>query len=140
MPLHPSQPQPQPNPQRLSILLVEDDATIAEVICGLLQVRGHQVRHVVHGLAALAEMSAHSFDIALLDLDLPGLNGLELAQQLRSLGYRLPMLAVTARADADACEQAMEHGFNGFLRKPVTGEMLDESISAALMAAQKGAP
>ncbi|MGN0863454.1 MAG: two-component regulator propeller domain-containing protein [Stenotrophomonas koreensis] len=128
-----------PSLQGLSILLVEDDLTVAEVICGLLQVRQHRVRHVGHGLAALAELAAQSFDIALLDLDLPGLDGIKLAGQLRAMGYRLPLLAVTARADAEACEQAMAHGFNGFLRKPVTGQMLEEAIAAAIIAAGQAA-
>lgn len=124
--------------QGLSVLLVEDDLTIAEVIRGLLQVRGHRVQHVGHGLAALSELSAQGFDIALLDLDLPGIDGLQLASQLRAMGHQLPLLAVTARADAEAAEQAMASGFNGFLRKPVTGQMLDAAINAAMAAAQSG--
>ena len=118
--------------QGLSILLVEDEATIAEVIVGLLQVRGHRVRHVGHALAALGELAGDSFDIALLDLDLPGLDGLSLAGQLRAMGHALPLLAVTARADAEAHELAMASGFNGFLRKPVTGQLLDAAIAGAI--------
>ena len=126
--------------QRLSILLVEDEQTIAEVIGGLLEVRGHRVEHVGHGLAALSALGGQAFDIALLDLDLPGIDGVQLAAQLRAMGYRLPLLAVTARADAEAAEQAMASGFNGFLRKPVTGQMLDTAISEAMAAVQSGPP
>ena len=64
------------------------------------------------------------FDAALLDLDLPGMDGLALARQLRAQGFARPLIAVTARADADAEPQAMAAGFDGFLRKPVTGAML----------------
>ena len=119
--------------QGLSILLVEDEATIAEVIVGLLQVRGHQVVHAGHALAALGALAGNRFDIALLDLDLPGLDGLALASQLRGMGHELPLLAVTARADADAQAQAQASGFNGFLRKPVTGQLLDTAIRAAMV-------
>lgn len=108
----------------LSLLLVEDDPTVAEVIAGLLKAQGHRIKHVAHGLAALAEVTTGSFDAALLDLDLPGLDGLSLAQQLRHQGYTRPLLAITARADADAEPQARAAGFQGFLRKPVTGAML----------------
>ena len=114
----------------LRILLVEDDATIAEVIAGLLRMQGHTVTHAAHGLAALTETSAQHFDLALLDLDLPGLDGLALARQLRVFGYDMPLIAVTARADADAEPQAREAGFDGFLRKPATGQMLAEAIDA----------
>jgi signal transduction histidine kinase/CheY-like chemotaxis protein/streptogramin lyase len=116
----------------LRILLVEDDPTVAEVIASLLRARGHHVAHVAHGLAALAKTAANVFDIALLDLDLPGLDGLALARQLRAQAFTAPLLAVTARADADAETLARAAGFDGFLRKPVTGEMLAEAIAGVL--------
>ncbi len=114
----------------LSLLLVEDDPTVARVIAGLLRTLGHEVVHVPHGLAALAELDAAMFDMALLDLDLPGINGLALARQLRARGFKAPLLAVTARADAEAEALAREAGFDGFLRKPVTGAMLAGAIDA----------
>ena len=116
----------------LRILLVEDDATVAEVITGLLQVRGHQVSHAMHGLAALAEIAGNAFDVALLDLDLPGLDGLALARQLRAQGFTSPLLAVTARSDTQAEAQAFDAGFDAFLRKPVSGESLVEAIAVAM--------
>jgi CheY-like chemotaxis protein len=118
--------------QPLRILLVEDDPTVAEVIASLLRARGHHVTHVAHGLAALAQTATHAFDIALLDLDLPGLDGLALARQLRAQGFTTPLVVVTARADAEAETLARAAGFDGFLRKPVTGEMLASAIADAL--------
>ena len=115
----------------LHILLVEDDATVADVITGLLRARGHHVSHVAHGLAALTQVASSRYDIALLDLDLPGLDGLALARQLRAQGFTAPLLAVTARADAEAETLAQDAGFEGFLRKPVTGNLLAEAIRAA---------
>ena len=88
--------------------------------------------HAAHGLAALADVSVARFDLALLDLDLPGMDGLALARQLRAQGFAQPLLAVTARADADAERLAREAGFDGFLRKPVTGQMLASAIESAL--------
>ncbi|QQK68768.1 response regulator [Xanthomonas citri] len=117
-------------PQR--ILLVEDDPTIAEVIVGLLQAQGHSVVHAPHGLAALTEAADNTFDLALLDLDLPGLDGFALARQLRVFGYDMPLIAVTARADEVAEPSAQEAGFDAFLRKPLTGDMLADSIAEAL--------
>src|SRR5690606_38632208 len=70
----------------LQLLLVEDDPTVAEVVAGLLRAQGHDVVHAAHGLAALSEAAAHGFDLALLDLDLPGLDGFDLARQLRTGG------------------------------------------------------
>ncbi|MCD7100037.1 hybrid sensor histidine kinase/response regulator [Stenotrophomonas sp. MMGLT7] len=118
------------------LLLVEDDATVAQVICGLLRARGHEVVHVAHGLAALAEAGAERFDAVLCDLDLPGMDGLALARQLRAQGRRLPMVAVTARSDGDAERQALDAGFDAFVRKPVTGAMLAQALEAASAARQ----
>ena len=141
LPLPPAQPPPAPpavpTPPRpgatvqgggLRLLLVEDDATVAEVLTGLLQSLGHEVIHVPHGLAALSEASAATFDMALLDLDLPGINGLALAGQLRAGGFAAPLLAITARADAEAEPLARSAGFDGFLRKPVTRAVLGHEI------------
>ena len=126
--------------QALRILLVEDDPTVADVISHLLHARGHEVVHVLHGLAALSEVAAQSFDVGLLDLDLPLLDGLALARQLRELGCSFPLIAVTARSDADAERQALAAGFDGFLRKPVTGEMLAAAIGAACAQASQEHP
>jgi signal transduction histidine kinase/ligand-binding sensor domain-containing protein/CheY-like chemotaxis protein len=117
---------------RLDLLLVEDDPTVAEVICSLLRAQGHRVAHAPHGLAALGDVAVAHFDLAMLDLDLPGMDGMALARQLRSQGFQSPLLAVTARADPHAEHQAREAGFDGFLRKPVTGAMLAEAIEDLL--------
>jgi CheY-like chemotaxis protein len=109
---------------------------VADVISGLLIGRGHRVVHAAHGLAALSEAVDGGFDVALLDLDLPGLDGFALASQLRRLGHGFPLLAVTARADGDAERQAQIAGFDGFLRKPVTADMLIDAIAAACATAR----
>ncbi|GAA5005083.1 ATP-binding protein [Lysobacter lycopersici] len=115
----------------LRLLLVEDDPTVAEVVVGLLRAQGHEVVHALHGLAALTEVASGNFDAGLLDLDLPGLDGLALARALRAQGFAKPLIAVTARADGDAEPAARAAGFDGFLRKPVTGAMLADAISEA---------
>ncbi|MDQ3228818.1 MAG: ATP-binding protein [Pseudomonadota bacterium] len=114
----------------LQILLVEDDPTVADVIAGLLGQRGHHVTHAAHGLAALVEVARTRFDVGLLDLDLPGMDGLALARHLRAQGFTAPLLAVTARSDADAESQSDAAGFDGFLRKPVTGATLMAAVEA----------
>lgn len=116
------------------LLLVEDDPTVAEVIRGLLEARGHQVVWAAHSLEALARLESDRFDLALVDLDLPGLSGIELAELLRAQGRRLPLLAITARADAQAQVEAGAAGMDGFLRKPLTGDMLSEAIETTITA------
>jgi signal transduction histidine kinase/ActR/RegA family two-component response regulator len=136
LPLLPSRTPPPAMPvtavDGLRLLLVEDDATVADVLRGLLQAQGHRVVHALHGLAALSEAASQAFDAALLDLDLPGMDGLSLAKALRAQGYAGPLLAVTARSDASAEQETRAAGFDGFLRKPVTGLMLADALLACL--------
>lgn len=121
------------------VLLVEDDPTVAEVLTGLLQQQGHRVVHAAHGLAAMTEAAVGRFDAAFVDLDLPGIDGCALAEQLRAGGFAAPMIAITARADAQAESQARAAGFAEFLRKPTTGERLEGALRRAL-AATEAAP
>ena len=116
-------------PSNLAISVIEE--THAEVIAGLLRVRGHEVVHVLHGLGALSEIATDGFDVGLLDFDLPALDGTAIARQLRTMGYELPLVAVTARSDAYAETQVLAAGFDGFLRKPVTGDLLVAAIAQA---------
>ncbi|MEP7096597.1 MAG: two-component regulator propeller domain-containing protein [Dokdonella sp.] len=126
----------------LEVLLVEDDSTIAQVVCGLLAQLGHRAVHAGHGLAALAELKARGtdsaarrFDIALLDLDLPGIDGLQLARLIRSSEYAsMPLVAITARAFGDEEAQIRTAGMDVLLRKPLTSVLLGNAIAAALAA------
>ncbi|WP_240906238.1 hybrid sensor histidine kinase/response regulator [Thermomonas sp. HDW16] len=125
-------PAPLADSGALHLLLVEDDPIVVEVMLELLREQGHAVVHAAHGLAALSEAATRRFDAALLDLDLPGLDGLALARMLRAQGFAAPLLAVTARSDAEAETQARAAGFDDFLRKPVSGAVLAQALGAAL--------
>lgn len=121
------------------ILLVEDDATVAAVIAGLLRARDHPVVHAVNGLAALAEMQTSPFDIALIDLDLPGVDGLTLARMMRTResGGRMPLIGISARSVGDEEALCFAAGMNAFLRKPITGAMLDECLGRVVADASR---
>ena len=106
------------------VLVVEDDEAIADVLRRTLRQEGHEVRASADGYEALRAAEEFVPDLVILDLGLPGLDGLALARQLRAQGYAGPLIAVTARADAEAEPLTREAGFDGFLRKPLTGAML----------------
>ncbi|KAA2285179.1 hybrid sensor histidine kinase/response regulator [Arenimonas fontis] len=108
------------------VLLVEDDEVVATVVCELLRTAGHEVIHVPHGLAALAELEGGGFSLVLLDLDLPGMDGLALSRLLRARGDDTPRVALTARTEAG--QAAGDAGMAGFLRKPVTGDDLRDAV------------
>jgi signal transduction histidine kinase len=112
------------------VLLVEDDDVAAEVLAGLLQAQGHSVTRASHALAALSEVDAarDGFDMVLLDLDLPGMDGCTLATMLRARGLEIPMLAVTASSRGDEESRIRAAGMDALLRKPVLPEVLAEAM------------
>jgi CheY-like chemotaxis protein len=118
----------------LRVLLVEDDVTVAEVVRGLLAGQGHEVTHAAQGLAALAAVATQEFDIALIDLDLPGVDGLALARMLRrherqAGAARRALIGISARSTGAEDAQCREAGMDGFLRKPLSGEQLARALS-----------
>ena len=117
------------------LLLVEDDTIVAAVIRGLLEREGHHVVHVVNGLAALAELAQTSFAAVLLDLDLPGVDGFQIARLIRQREYAdqsLAIIAVTARSGSRDEALAREAGMDGFLRKPISGEQLVAALARVI--------
>ncbi|MHC5148849.1 two-component regulator propeller domain-containing protein [Stenotrophomonas rhizophila] len=108
----------------LRVLLVEDDPLVAQVVTGLLQVRGHVVVHAEHALAALTALARPGTQLMLLDLDLPGMDGLSLLRLLRQQGHRLPVLVLTARRDPDLEAQVVAAGGDGLVHKPLQGDAL----------------
>ena len=117
------------------LLLVEDDTIVAAVVRGLLEREHHAVVHVVNGLAALAELAQADFDAVLLDLDLPGVDGFQIARLIRQREHQLqhlPIIAVTARSGNKDEAMARDAGMDGFLHKPLTGEQLSSALARVI--------
>ncbi|BDU20265.1 hybrid sensor histidine kinase/response regulator [Dyella sp. GSA-30] len=127
-----SSDKPTADSSALRLLLVEDDLIVAAVVRGLLEHQGHTVRHVLNGLAVLVELEQERYDAILLDLDLPGLSGFEIARMVRKregAGPHIPMIAVTARSAADDEQRVRLAGMDGFLRKPLSGRELNKMLA-----------
>ena len=127
----------------LDVLLVESDATITEAIRGMLEHQGHRVRCATHGLNALAELAQDPSDVVLLDLDLPGIDGFQVAQLIRqgeSAGEHVPIVAMSTRTRAEEVERGRQVGIDGFLRKPLTGVQLAAALGAAVSARSETHP
>ncbi len=122
-------PEPPPTPagstgrpaQTRRVLVVDDNVDSAEILARLLRKSGHDVRTAYTGPTALEVAVAHSPDVALLDIGLPGLNGYEVARRLRQYpqldGVRL--VAMTGYGQESDLRLAMEAGFDEHLVKPV---------------------
>jgi len=104
---------------RVRVLCVDDNRDVAESLVMLLSLVGFDARACFDGPTALAEAAAFRPNAGVLDINMPGMNGYELARRLREmLGPRLFLMAVTAIGDPDAEQRAAEAGFDLRLTKP----------------------
>ena len=85
----------------------------------ILQRRGHHSRLANSGQQALELLHAHSFDIVLMDVQMPGMDGLEATRQLRESGMETPVIAITAYVTEDDRNRCLAAGMNDYLSKPV---------------------
>jgi len=122
----PELPNRRPALTALRVLLVEDHLDVADALAGLMSRWGCEVAHAPHALQALALVEQQRFDVAVLDIDLPGVNGFELARLLEGRVER--RVALTARGDVEAEAQALAAGFDVFLRKPTEPDVLREAL------------
>ncbi len=114
--------------QRLQLLVAEDHAVNRQVLSALLDSMGHQAVFVTNGEEALAAVQQQRFDLVLMDLHMPGLDGIEATRRIRALAHRpaatVPIVALTADAFTDTRERCMVAGMNSFLSKPVSRDKL----------------
>ncbi|MGE4293905.1 MAG: response regulator [Desulfovibrio sp.] len=113
----------------MHILLVEDNQLNALSMSRMLERRGHTVAHVNGGRKALEMLSTRCFDLILMDLMMPDMDGFETAKRIRGLSgpvSRVPIVAVTALLASQALERCLQVGMNSFLTKPVDGERFRE--------------
>ncbi|MDX2004673.1 MAG: response regulator transcription factor [Meiothermus sp.] len=99
------------------LLVVEDDPQLARLMTSVLEREGYRVQLATNGLDAVA-MGPQS-DLMLLDLGLPGLSGLEVIRDMRSGGWNMPILVVSAQGSEDMRVRALELGADDYLTKPM---------------------
>ncbi len=109
----------------MRILLVEDEKRMAQALCEILRLEKYEVDHYADGLEGLAAMESNIYDIAVLDVMLPGMNGYEIAKKARSKGIAIPILMLTAKAELDDKVAGLDSGADDYLTKPfMTKELL----------------
>ena len=116
----------------MRILLVEDDRALGEGIRTALRPEGYTVDWLQDGASALHALSHESFELAILDLGLPRLDGLELLKRLRAAGNPLPVLVLTARDATDDRIAGLDAGADDYLVKPFDLDELKARLRALL--------
>lgn len=127
----------------LDILIAEDNAVNQRLVVRLLQKRGHRIEVAANGREALAAMEKKSFDVVLMDLQMPEMDGFEATAIIRERekggGYHQPIIALTAHAMKGDREKCLVAGMDGYLTKPIRTEELDEVLKVYAERAQVSA-
>jgi signal transduction histidine kinase len=114
------------------ILVIDDEKAVRESSVALLTRRGYEAYSAGSGQEALELIQKESFDLLLLDVRMPGMDGIEVLRQATELVPDIQVVMLTGHGTMDTAIEALEYGAIGFLRKPVTIEDLQISIKDAL--------
>jgi DNA-binding response OmpR family regulator len=129
------------NEHFLIIYLVEDDVKIAKFILQGLREEGYTVRHFPNGEDALQAARDADFDLMILDVSLPGKNGLAVCRELRSLGLAKPILMLTARDSVENRVEGLDAGADDYVVKPFAfSELLARLRALERRAADRKSP
>jgi len=117
---------------RAEILLLEDDTLFGETLVDFLENEGFGVLHCREANEAIEATYAKRFDLYLLDVNLPGMNGFELLKQLRESGDETPAIYITSARDKEALAKGFGSGADDYMKKPIDLEELRLRIEAHL--------
>jgi len=114
------------------ILLVDDEVDFTTSLSRLLLVRGYEVEAVNNGNAALRLLGETPFDAVVLDLKMPGMDGITTLDEIQQLGLFTQTIILTGYGTEETAERARKMGAHDFLSKPMDIEVLLESIESAV--------
>ncbi len=118
------------------ILIVEDDATLASGIARILEGEGHAVDVVARGEQAVLGAHQERFDMMILDVGLPGIDGFEVLRRLRATGQKIPVLVLTARDALDDRIRGLDLGADDYMAKPFAMPELAARVRALMRRSQ----
>jgi two-component system, LuxR family, response regulator FixJ len=114
------------------IHVVDDDASVRESLAVLLESAGHAVRTYASATAFLQAASDSAAGCVLTDVQMPGLNGLELQRRMSELGIRLPVIVMTGHGEVPIAVEALKAGATDFLEKPFDDVQLLAAVDSAI--------
>lgn len=118
------------------VLVVDDDSSVRELVCDALMLAGFQTQSAQDGLVALSIQKKNPSDLIVSDVNMPKLDGYQLAQKLRDLGDSTPIIFLTARSDKPDVSRGFRVGADDYISKPFGIEELVLRVSAVLRRVQ----
>ena len=115
-----------------AVLIVDDEITIIESLKGILSDDGFEVMHAFNGYEALKKIEAESPDIVLLDIWMPGMDGIETLKEIKKITPSLPVVMITGHGTIESAVDATKSGAYDFLEKPLSIDKVMVTINNAL--------
>jgi two-component system, NtrC family, nitrogen regulation response regulator NtrX len=115
-----------------TVLVVDDEITIIESLDGILSDDGFEVLHAFNGYEALKKIEKESPDIVLLDIWMPGMDGIETLKEIKKIASNLPVVIITGHGSIEAAVDATKSGAYDFLEKPLSIDKVIVTINNAL--------
>ena len=115
----------------MNVLIVEDESAIRNLISTALETNGYNFEMATNGSMALSLLVKHQFDIILLDLGLPDLDGIDIIKKLRTFSFT-PIIVISARSNDDDKITALDIGADDYITKPFSVEELLYSLTSML--------
>lgn len=112
----------------MRLLVVEDEVTLCKTIAKGLHLSGYEVDQVYDGLTALDKVLTESYDLVLLDLSLPKMDGMDLLSHFRERDQTTPVLILSARSQIEDKVQGLDQGANDYLTKPFSFDELEARV------------
>jgi CheY-like chemotaxis protein len=128
------------NTDACKVLVVDDDRDNADTTAMLLQMWGHEAEAAYSADDSISKAVALDPDVILLDIGMPGKNGIDLAGELRAFCPDAKLLALTGFTQADIVRRARDAGFSDVLFKPAPARVLKEAVDGECAAAHPKAP
>lgn len=114
------------------VLVIDDDAVVGRSFDRVLSAKGYEVDTAMSGAEALKDIEAHNYDLVFTDIRMPGMDGLEVAEQIKARCPWTPIVVITGYGTEENEAKASVLGVSGFVRKPLTPEMIESITLKAL--------
>ncbi len=116
------------SPEKFHVLVAEDDEINRLYLTTILKRQNWEISQAVDGFQAVESCRRHSFNIILMDVSMPGLDGIQAAQRIREAGIECPIIVITAHSILDFQEDFVQSSIDAVLRKPFDEEQLIQTI------------